>query len=118
MFNNKNNISESKKIDLLSYYQSTVRNAGMFTTLSLAALAAAHGAKKQKNNVGLYLRYLAALMFILIGLFVSWMLIELDREYEDRGDPLDKWKWLSPTLVFTQISIIFAILLSFLTKLY
>ena len=48
----KREARDEKHLKILSYYQSTLRNAGMFTTLSLAALAAAHGSKSQKKSMG------------------------------------------------------------------
>lgn len=109
----KREAQDEKHLKILSYYQSTLRNAGMFTTLSLAALAAAHGSKPQKNPWGVHARYIAALMFLTLAIFVSMQLITLRDKYENTGDPLGDWKWTAPMLLITQLAIFIAILLSF-----
>ena len=115
---NKNEkMSESEKLGILSYYQSTLRNVGVFTTLALASLAAAHTAKMHKNKLGLYARYIAATIFISIACFISWMLVKLDKKYEGKGDPIHEWAWTAPILILTQFFIIIAIVFSFTKRL-
>ena len=108
---------KAEKIRVLSYYQSTLRNAGMFTTLALATLAAAHSAKQQKNMIGVYARYIASFMFIVLSLFVSWMLIKLDKEYQGKRDHIAEWDWIAPVLILTQVAIFIAIVFSFKKRL-
>ena len=102
---------EAEKMRILSYYQSTLRNVGVFTTLALASLAAAHSAKIHKNKLGLYARYLASTIFISIAFFISWMLVKLDKEYQGKGDPIAEWDWTAPVLILTQVAIVIAIVL-------
>jgi hypothetical protein len=111
--NTKIQANDDKQLKILSYYQSTLRNAGMFTTLSLATLAAAHGSKHQKNLWGVYARYIASMMFLSLAIFVSIQLITLRDKYEGIGDPIGIWKWTAPMLLITQFAIFVAILMSF-----
>ena len=108
---------EAEKMRILSYYQSTLRNVGVFTTLALASLAAAHSAKIHKNKLGLYARYLASIIFISIACFISWMLVKLDKEYQGKGDPIAEWDWTAPVLILTQVAIVIAIVFSFTKRL-
>ena len=112
MSNLKTQPIDDNQLKIMTYYQSTLRNAGLFTSLSLATLAAAHGSKPQKNLWGVYARYIISIMFISLAIFVSIQLITLRDKYENIGDPIGSWKWIAPTMLFTQFAICVAILMS------
>ena len=107
---------EKQRLSILSYYQSTLRNVGVFTTLSLASLAAAHSSPIYKNPWGGYARYASAFMFLCIAIFISWRLVQLRERYIQQGDPLGSWKYMSPALAITHIAIFAALLFSFINK--
>ena len=107
---------EKQRLSILSYYQSTLRNVGVFTTLALASLAAAHSSPIYKNPWGGYARYASTFMFLCIAIFISWRLVQLRERYIQRGDPLGGWKYMSPALLITHIAIFSAMLFSFINK--
>ena len=107
---------QKKELSLLSYYQSTLRNAGMFTTLSLATLAAAHGYTVKRNPWGAYARYASTLLFLALAIYVSWRLVQLRETYKETDDPLGKWKHIAIILLVAQSIIFIAIVLSFIKR--
>jgi len=107
---------QQKSLSVLSYYQSTLRNSGMFTTLALATLAAAHGHVIHKNPWGGYARYAASLLFLGLAVFVSFRLLVLREKNIHLNDPLGPWQPVNISILIAQVVIFIAIVLSFVNK--
>ena len=107
---------QKKAMSLLSYYQSTLRNAGMFTTLSLATLAAAHSYTVKRNPWGAYARYALTLLFLSLAIYVSFRLVQLREKHKESDDPLKNWKYFAIVLLVAQSIILIAIVLSFIKR--
>lgn len=103
-------------LKILSYYQSTFRNAGVFTTLALAALAAAHSHTINKNPWGGYARYAASIVFLGIALFVSFKLLDLRERTKHLNDPVGAWQPATFSILIADFAIFVAIVLSFINR--
>lgn len=103
-------------LKVLSYYQSTLRNAGVFTTLALAALAAAHSHTINKNPWGGYARYAASIVFLGIALFVSFKLLDLRERTKHLNDPVGAWQPATFSILIADFAIFVAIVLSFINR--
>lgn len=107
---------KAHSLKVLSYYQSTLRNAGVFTTLALAALAAAHSHTINKNPWGGYARYAASLVFLVIALFVSFKLLDLRERTKHLNDPIGAWQPATFSILIADFAIFVAIVLSFINR--
>lgn len=108
--------NEEMQLKVLSYYQSTLRNAGMFTTLSLATLAAAHSHHININPWGGYARYAASLLFLGISLFVALRLLHIREKNRYLNDPIGVWNPVTISILVAQFIIFVAIILSFVNR--
>ena len=108
--------NKEHSLKVLSYYQSTLRNAGMFTTLALATFAAAHSHTISRNPWGGYARYAASLLFLGVALFVSFRLLDLREKNKHLNDPLGAWQPATFSMLIADLVILVSIVLSFINK--
>lgn len=64
----------------LSYYQSSLRNIVIFTTLSMTFLSQA-GVYKSKNTLYNGINLLFSLVFLLVGVILNWLLISTTKSF-------------------------------------
>jgi hypothetical protein len=94
-----------KSAQLILYFQSAVRNVGLFTSICVASLTAANAYKPRRvgHAWGLIALYLASLLFLLCAMFVNMQML---RDYEDSLAALQAEDKAIPTINFDNWSML------------
>ncbi len=91
----------------LSYYQSSLRNIVVFTTLSMAFIRQAV-VYKDKNKIYNLMYLFFSFIFIGIGLNLNWILIKDTKEYDiHKAKSTEVHQYLSILYVILMLMIIF-----------
>lgn len=99
--------SFSDDMPFLSYYQSSLRNIVVFTTLSMAFIRQAV-VNKDKNKIYNLLYLFFSFVFIAMGLNLNWILIHDTKEYDnDKSNSRDVDQYLFILYVILCLMIIF-----------
>lgn len=69
-----------KDMPYLSYYQSSLRNIVIFTTLSMTFITQA-GIYKNKNTLYNAINLIFSIVFLLVGINLNWLLISTTNEF-------------------------------------
>ena len=96
--------------EFMMFYHTSVRNIGLFTSLSLASL----GATTKSKLVPLKL---ISLFFILSALFVNYNLIEDYEKYKlkNKHDTVDKWMKLPKAIIMVNTVFLFVVIYRIMT---
>lgn len=94
-----------KSAQLILYFQSAVRNVGLFTSICVASLTAANAYKPRRvgRAWGLIALYLASLLFLVSAMFVN---LQMLRDYEDSLSVLQTEDKAIPTINFDNWSML------------
>lgn len=90
---------------LILYFQSAVRNVGLFTSICVASLTAANAYKPRRigRAWGLIALYLASLLFLVCAMFVNLQMLE---DYENSLSALETKDKVVPTIDFDNWSML------------
>ncbi len=94
-----------KSAQLILYFQSAVRNVGLFTSICVASLTAANAYKPRRigRAWGLIALYLASFLFLVCAMFVN---LQMLRDYEDSLAALHTEDKAIPTINFDNWSML------------
>jgi hypothetical protein len=100
----------------LSYYQSSLRNIIVFTTLSMGFIRQAV-VNKDKNKIYNILYLCFSVVFIAMGLNLNWILLQDTQEYDkDKDKSMEVDKYLS--ILYTLLCLMIVFLLFIMYRIY
>ena len=120
MENNKSMFKNKKEV--LMYYHTTIRNVGLFTSVSLAGILGAYKIKTDSNSAlrrpYIFLISLLSLAFMIMAIIVSYLLREDMKKARDELnlDSLNGWLILPNITLIVDIGLVFVIAAFMLTQ--
>jgi hypothetical protein len=105
--------------DLLMYLQTTLRNMGLYTSLSYGALGYSRYYIDAKNIYNIYL-IIVALVFNFITIYIGICLIIDINKFDNKlkSKSIKKWKVLPITIMIFNSGTLLLLLITLLTTLY
>jgi len=92
--------------DLFMYFQTSLRNVGLYTSISFASLGYSRYYRDKSNIYNLYL-IIVSLVFLAVSLFVSHHLVEDIQHFQMvvKSVQLNKWLVLPKSILYFNIGV-------------
>lgn len=92
--------------DLFMYFQTSLRNVGLYTSISFASLGYSRYYRDKSNIYNLYL-IIVSLAFLAVSLFVSYHLVEDIQHFQKdvKSEQLKKWLILPKSILYFNIGV-------------
>lgn len=90
--------------DLLMYFQTALRNVGLYTSVSFASLGYSRYYRDKSSIYNLYL-ILVSLIFLLVSLFVCHYLLKDIKHFQKdvKSEQINKWLVLPQSILYFNI---------------
>ena len=102
--NDDNSLPFETLKDLLMFFQTVLRNVGLYTSISFACLGYSRY-YRSKNSVYSNGLVAVSIMFMIIAISINSLLIMNTNKYKniEKYQQVKKWEWISKTVLILQI---------------
>jgi hypothetical protein len=103
-----------KTLRILTYYHTSLRNIGLYTSIAFAAAAISRHWRDKQFGLNILL-LIVALIFVILSICIATFLIKDLEEMRQHNaiEKLDKWLLLPKVMIYTNGFILLAILFIF-----